>query len=408
MRLSKRFKIIKRIKNNIIYWGALFLVKVVSFIPVDTAVKIGKIGGRLAFYILKTERKRTLKNLYLAFGNEKNDKEIKIIARKVFENLGKNLFEVLSLGKGNKKILEMVELKEKNVVEKILKKKKGGFFITGHIGNWELMAAYLAMQGYKVNVMARSIYDERLNKLIVDFRSSYGINTLLRQTKRSAKEIIRILSNNEFLGVLIDQDVKKVEKVKVKFFGREIRGIRRHYGWLRKRLQERGLLKVVKRIGGKERRCINAVLHRVSKEIVSLADSTNSFIVLGDLTGIRQRTKNKGKRLRRIVGNMPYYKLTKMIEYKAMLKGIPVITISEAYTSRICHKCGSQGKRKTQGLFVCNNCGEYNADLNGAINIAKKFERNLGYMPLFGAVCEPALNKSVENSPLETPSFRLG
>ncbi|RLA91165.1 MAG: hypothetical protein DRG20_02200 [Deltaproteobacteria bacterium] len=221
MRLSKRFKIIKRIKNNIIYWGALFLVKVVSFIPVDTAVKIGKIGGRLAFYILKTERKRTLKNLYLAFGNEKNDKKIKIIARKVFENLGKNLFEVLSLGKGNKKILEMVELKEKDVVEKILKKKKGGFFITGHIGNWELMAAYLAMQGYKVNVMARSIYDERLNKLIVDFRSSYGINTLLRQTKRSAKEIIRILSNNEFLGVLIDQDVKKVEKVKVKFFGRD-------------------------------------------------------------------------------------------------------------------------------------------------------------------------------------------
>lgn len=198
--------------------------------------------------------------------------------------------------------------------------------------------------------------------------------------------------------------------MKVKFFGREIRGIRRHYGWLRKRLQERGLLKVVKRIGGKERRCVNAVLHRVSKEIVSLADSTNSFIVLGDLTGIRQRTKNKGKRLRRIVSNMPYYRLTKMIEYKAMLKGIPVITISEAYTSRICHKCGSQGKRKTQGLFVCNNCGECNADLNGAINIAKKFERNLGYMPLFGVASEPALNRSVEShtSPLEAPSFRLG
>ncbi|MCQ5374461.1 MAG: transposase [Candidatus Methanomethylicia archaeon] len=28
--------------------------------------------------------------------------------------------------------------------------------------------------------------------------------------------------------------------------------------------------------------------------------------------------------------------------------------------------------RKSQGLFICPHCGEYNADLNGAINIAKK------------------------------------
>ncbi|MEM2114615.1 MAG: hypothetical protein QXS12_04095, partial [Candidatus Caldarchaeum sp.] len=32
------------------------------------------------------------------------------------------------------------------------------------------------------------------------------------------------------------------------------------------------------------------------------------------------------------------------------------------------------GKRKTQGLFLCPYCGEYTADLNGAVNIAKKFK----------------------------------
>ena len=40
---------------------------------------------------------------------------------------------------------------------------------------------------------------------------------------------------------------------------------------------------------------------------------------------------------------------------------------------------------KLKGFFVCRHCGEYNADANGAMNIAKKFERNMGYMPLFGA-----------------------
>jgi putative transposase len=194
--------------------------------------------------------------------------------------------------------------------------------------------------------------------------------------------------------------------MKVQFLGREIRGVRRHYAWLRRKLQERGLTQVVKRIGCKERRVVNAILHRVSKRIVSLALATNSYIVLGDLTGIRQRVNGKGKRLKRIVSNMPYYRLTKMIEYKAMLVGIPVITTSEAYTSRTCHICGCEGKRKTQGLLICPHCAEYNADLNGAINIAKKFERSLGYMPLDGAACEPALNHAKKS--MEAPSVRVG
>ncbi|MDI6847920.1 MAG: IS200/IS605 family accessory protein TnpB-related protein [Candidatus Bathyarchaeia archaeon] len=64
-------------------------------------------------------------------------------------------------------------------------------------------------------------------------------------------------------------------------------------------------------------RVVNAILHRVSKGIVKFADSADSHIVLGDLTGIRRRAKRKGKRFNRTVSNMPFYRLTKMIGYKA-------------------------------------------------------------------------------------------
>lgn len=75
-----------------------------------------------------------------------------------------------------------------------------------------------------------------------------------------------------------------------------------------------------------------------------------------------------------IVSNMPYYKLTQMITYKANWRGIPVVKLSEEYTSKTCHRCGEQGTRLHQGLFQCQNCGlEYNADLNGARNIAERF-----------------------------------
>jgi len=178
--------------------------------------------------------------------------------------------------------------------------------------------------------------------------------------------------------------------MKVRFFGKEIRGIRRHYSWLRKRLQEKGLTKVVKRIGQKENHCVNNILNRISKEIVSLADSANSYIVVGDLKGIRKSTK--GRRFNRIVSNMAYHKLTQMIKYKAEMLGISVIEVDETNTSKICHICGEVGKRKTQGLFVCKTCGKYNADLNGAINI---YKRLTSYMLVSGVFCEQALNSVV-------------
>jgi IS605 OrfB family transposase len=169
--------------------------------------------------------------------------------------------------------------------------------------------------------------------------------------------------------------------IRPQFLGKEVRGIRRHYAWLRKRLGERKLLSVIRRIGNVERRKVNAICHQISRRIVDEAKETGSTIVLGDLKGIRQRAR--GKRMNRIVSSMPYYKLTQFIKYKAAWEGVAVLVIPEAYTSKICHRCGSLGSRPYQGLFLCYSCGlRYSADLNGSRNILK---RALGYIPSAGA-----------------------
>ena len=158
------------------------------------------------------------------------------------------------------------------------------------------------------------------------------------------------------------------------FYGRQVRGIRRHYAWLRKRLSERKKFKAVKQIGNTEHRKVNDVLHKISKDIVRQAKQLNATIVIGMLSGIRERARRKGRRFNRIVNAMPFNKLSQFIEYKAMNEGIPVVYANEAYTSITCHVCNNVGTRPAQGLFKCHVCGlEYNADLNGAINIGKRF-----------------------------------
>lgn len=155
------------------------------------------------------------------------------------------------------------------------------------------------------------------------------------------------------------------------FLGRDVRGIRRHYAWLRKKLGQKKLTKVIKRIGHTEQRKVNDKLHKISRWIVNKAVETKSVIVLGDLKGIRKSAK--GRRFNRIVSSMPYYKLTQYITYKANEQGIQIIKVIEkGRTSHTCSKCGSKGKRPYQGLFKCPNCGyQVNADYNGAKRIAQ-------------------------------------
>lgn len=158
------------------------------------------------------------------------------------------------------------------------------------------------------------------------------------------------------------------------FYGREVRGIRRHYQYLRTELGKKKLLKKIKQLSDKEQRTVNDVLHKISKCIVEKAEQTDSYIVLGNLKGIKNSAKTKGRNFRRIVSNMPYLKLTQFIEYKAREKGIEVKRVSEKGTSRTCSRCGYEDKlnRKSQGLFKCKSCGyEINADVNGVRNIIK-------------------------------------
>lgn len=175
------------------------------------------------------------------------------------------------------------------------------------------------------------------------------------------------------LGERVIATVCNSQNMRPIFMGREVRGIRRHFAWLRKRLGEKRLLKEIKRIGQKEQRVVDAYLHGISRRIVEEAARTDSVIVFGDLKGIRSAAKGKGRRFNRIVSNMPYYKLSQMIQYKARWEGIPVLKINERGTSKTCSKCGSEGKRPYQGLFKCNECGyQANADFNGSKNILKR------------------------------------
>jgi putative transposase len=167
---------------------------------------------------------------------------------------------------------------------------------------------------------------------------------------------------------------------KPKFYGKKLRAIRGHYFHLRRKLPNR---KAVRKIGNHEKSIVNHELHKISKAIVQEAVENNSLIMVGKLKGIRRN--GKGRIFNRKLNSFPYRKLVSFIEYKANWQGIPVLEISEAYTSQICSRCGQKGSR-VRGLFTCPHCGlNLSADYNGARNILKRALGKLHAEPLLSA-----------------------
>lgn len=141
----------------------------------------------------------------------------------------------------------------------------------------------------------------------------------------------------------------------------------------------------------------NHYLHVLTKWLVDLAVAQNvSTIVVGELKGIRS-DKDWGARCNQKLHAWPFEKIIKLLTYKAALRGIRVIKVSERNTSTTCIVCGkrAKGARIKRGLFVhCNT--SFNADIVGAYNILQMYLRQTLASALVsavvGALARPAVN----------------
>lgn len=134
--------------------------------------------------------------------------------------------------------------------------------------------------------------------------------------------------------------------------------------------------KTLTRLTEKKNRQIKQMLHTISKRIVEQARQNGiKTIVIGDITDIRKDRHFRKKESQKL-HSWSFSKLTQQIEYKAVLSGIRFVRVNEKDTSKTCSCCGTirKSNRIHRGLYRCKNCRRViNSDLNGAINILKKY-----------------------------------
>lgn len=215
--MSKK-RLRKRIKNWLIYVVVKSGVMWMNAIQRATAMKFLENLARLGYFLVASERKKTIRHLSMVYGVTKTPQEIRGMARDVFANLGRNMADAFRLPQYNSENIDtIVNSSGLEKLDRALEKGRGVIALTGHIGNWELMGAFLAMKGYTVNVVGATIYDPRLDDLVVGNRENSGLKYIERGS--ATMEIIRALRRKEIVGLLIDQDTTRVDGVFVDFMG---------------------------------------------------------------------------------------------------------------------------------------------------------------------------------------------
>ncbi|MGD8537951.1 MAG: hypothetical protein PVI66_04450 [Candidatus Aminicenantes bacterium] len=191
----------------------------INILPRKACLFLGRILGRTAHRIDKKHREIALKNLEIAFGEEKSAPEMKRIARNSFQHFGEALFEILkfsNLSMGNKEALLHIE--GEGNVRNALRKGKGALVLTAHYGNWELGIIPLSKME-ETHVIARALDSKRLEKEILSIRQEFGAKVIYK--KQATRHTLRALKENRIVAILIDQNVLHEEAVFVEFFGKQ-------------------------------------------------------------------------------------------------------------------------------------------------------------------------------------------
>jgi KDO2-lipid IV(A) lauroyltransferase len=208
----------KRLKNWLIFRFLQLLAFWLARLPRGAALKFCSFLGLLSFWVMGKARRMTVQNLSRAFGWPRKHPRLARTACQVFVNAGKNLADLVHMGRLNgANIDQLIKVKGRDHIDRAMARGCGVIAITGHIGNWELLAAWFAIKGYPVNVVFRRVYDPRLDQILNDLRKKTSVRGISRN--QGVKEMIRVLRRGETLGVLMDQDTK-VRGVFVPFFGR--------------------------------------------------------------------------------------------------------------------------------------------------------------------------------------------
>ena len=174
--------------------------------------------GRAGFVFNRRHRRVALDNLRTAYPDLDESTRLDL-GRACFESFGMLLTDFLSSTRLRKEqYLERFEVEGVQHLEAAEAMGKGVLLLTGHLGNWEALAQYLALRGDGVSFVARPMDNPYMEEDFRQLRERFGNRSIPK--RRAARGSLKVLRNQGSIGILMDQRVHPREGKAYPFFGK--------------------------------------------------------------------------------------------------------------------------------------------------------------------------------------------
>jgi Kdo2-lipid IVA lauroyltransferase/acyltransferase len=177
--------------------------------PRERAVRFGARLGGLGAALDRFNRPVAMRNLTLAFP-ELDDSARLTILRDSYRHWGRMLAEWVhsdSLGPDN--IAQYVRYENRDYWDAAVAATNGcGFVLTGHFGNFELLALAHSIYGYRIAIVYRPLRNPLIDAAVNQARGRFGNLSVAR--RGAGRVAVRLMREGRWgIGVLLDLDVRR-------------------------------------------------------------------------------------------------------------------------------------------------------------------------------------------------------
>ena len=202
-------KIFKYLIEAFLIYILFFLFKIVG---INYGRKVSSfLLSKIGFFFRKKELiKKNISNVFKKY----SDSQIESLIKSMWSNYGYIFAEYVYLDKFrlNKLPEKHIKISGENILDEIVKNNKPVIFISGHFGNFELMAMELEKRNINLATVYRPLNNIFLNPFMVFLRKRYICKNQIKKGLKGTREIINFVKKNHSIALMVDQRVGESER----------------------------------------------------------------------------------------------------------------------------------------------------------------------------------------------------
>lgn len=190
-----------------------------ALLPRRLALRVGALLGDLFYLLDRRDRRIALHNLTIAFP-DKTPAEQRALLRASVRNLGRTGAEICHLRSLTPAtVRDYVTIEDPARWQAALDRagERGTLILTGHFGNWELLAYAHGLLGHPITLVHRPMNNALVDRAITDMRERAG--TISLPKKSAAKAALRALRKHQIVAIPADQNQTRRYGVFADLFG---------------------------------------------------------------------------------------------------------------------------------------------------------------------------------------------